>query len=839
MLKDTLRVIYLDNGLKVIVVENRKNPILTSHIWVKVGVLDEEDGCREISHLLEHLLFQNQEDVDLINAVGGEYNGLTGLDYTYYYNIVPAEHQETSLKVLRSIVLGPKFLPEQVEKERQIVTEEMYQYKDMPQRIIADALLSLSYTQSRFSRGLFATDVPTIRQQDVVNHYKRFYRPENALVIVAGDVDYKNTIALVDRYFGDWPKGHFLPSSRPSEPEQQDLRYNSDQVDIHFNMIGLLFKLAKPTPLELLRFKILENIFCNSRSSRAQKNIVEAQKAQMVAGSLFETKENMVPFYLTAIQEAEKDPRECISAIIQEIEKIKKYPISQQELEKAVNILKRQWIQKYERIEGVAEMIGMAEVFDNYDIHDNYLRYLDETTPRDINDLVHKFLKTSRLNIMGLYPKKPVFTVPELPQIQGDIRREQKGLIADIKEHTMQNGMRTYLKEMHHLPIVYVNILIGGGAKYDTTAKAGLANMAMTLCQRETRERTNLAITNAIDYLGLSLGGVTTRDYARFQASCLPKNLEKSLALLADILLYPTFPTDFLEIERNQAITAFKTLRNDMFRNGLRLFLKTLYQNSGYGTYSIGDLDSLAALDRDSIIGWHKRFIHPQNMLVTMVGDINSQEVIDMLETYLGEKRNGAPSRDDTFQQSLCAPGAKHVEYLDQLNQTGLVMGQTGPKLSDPQALAFSLAIDTLGKTMDCRLFKHLRLEKKLCYHTLAAYDDMLHSGYYLVYVATTQPDTAQEALLHVLREFKQHPPTEEEIQKKKNLMIGQFKIANESLGFQCHSLATDKYLHNDWHYSKRRIERVASITRAEVLDTIERYIDLDKLVSIRITQKP
>ncbi len=836
MIKDLMRTIYLDNGLKLIVVENRKNPILTTHVWINVGVLDEEDNTKEISHLLEHLLFQNQDLVDKINAVGGEYNGLTGLDYTYYYNVVPSEFQDVSLEVLRNIILGPLFTDSQIEKERQIVTEEMFQYKDTPNRIILDRLFRLSYKNSRFSRGLLSTDVPTIDKSHILNHYHRYYRPENACMIVAGDVDIKKTRDLAEKYFGDWERGNYISSTRPEEPEQKEMRYSYEQVDIQYNMGGLLFKFDRPNSRDMLKINLLVEILSSARSSRFNRNIVEKGLVQFIDSNIFESKENRIPFFIFAVQDQKKNIMEGISSILDEIEKIKTYPINSQELEKAVNVLKRTYVQKFERIEGIAESIGYAEIFNKYDLLDEYLQMLEDIKPKDINDIALKYLKTDNLNIMCLFPQKPSMKIPELGDIRKDIYKKQSVLISRDSEHILKNGIPVYFKEMHHIPISYVSILIGGGSRLETPENSGISYVLSKLSLRETREYTNDELNGMLDYLGGDLNTWIFQDYLMFAGVFLPHNIDQSLRLLSEIIFYPTFPKAFLEIEKNNAVTAINTVRNDMIRYCIKLFHEHLFIKRGYGLYPDGDAESIREIDQKSINLWHRRFFHPDNMKISVVGDIDSQQIKTRLEQYFGEPKDY--EADITRQENSFTDKGQHTEYIENLNQTGIIIGGAGPPLTSPDSIPFELLISILGKTMDSRLFKRLRLEKKMCYAVFSRYAGYMDAGCYYIYLSTTSPEPAIDEIYKVVREIRSNPPDSQEIQRKKNLILGNHKINNESLSYQCRQLVRSKHLHDDWHSAEKSMERLKETGDSEIREMAEKYLDPDSMIRVLVTKK-
>ncbi len=837
MIKDLMRTVYLDNGLKVIVVENRKNPILTTHVWINVGVLDEEDNTREISHLLEHLLFQNQEYVDRINAVGGEYNGLTGLDYTYYYNVVPSEFQEVSLEVLRSIVLGPLFLDSQIEKERKIVTEEMFQYKDTPNRIILDRLFKLSYKNSRFSRGLLSTDVPVLQKSHILNHYNRYYRPENACIIVVGDVELKKTMKLVERYFGDWERGNYLSSLRPKEPEQNEMRYNYEQMDIQYNMSGLLFKFDRPNSRDMLKINLLVEILSSARSSRFRKNIVEKGLVQLLDADIFETKENRIPFFIFAIQDEKRSIMDGLSAILDEIEKIKTYPITSSELEKAVNILKRTYVQKFERIEGIAESIGYAEIFDKYDFLDEYLNMLEEIAPKDINDIALKYLKTNNLNIMCLYPNKPSMQIPVLEDFKRDIYEKQRSIISKESDHTLKNGISVYINEMHHIPISYISVLVGGGSRCETNQISGISYILSKLSLRETREYTNDELTSMLDFLGGSINTSVTQDYLMYNAVFLPHNIEQSLRLLSEIIFYPTFPKDFMEIEKNNAVTSINTIRNNITLYCLKLFYRYLFNDTGYGLYPDGDTDSIMSLDQHQINKWHRMYFHPENMIISAVGDVDTQHLISRIEHYFGEKKD-YESEMKSIKTDINQGGNEYIEYIENLNQTGIIMGGIAPAIVSEDSIAFEMLINILGRTMDSRLFKRLRLDKKLCYSVFSSYNGYMDCGCYYIYLSTTDPEAAIQEIYNVLKDLKANPPKKDEIQKKKNLIIGNHKISNESLEFQCSQLTRSKYRFNNWNYNRSRMEKIRDISDSEIIEMVDKYIDPDKMIRVLITKK-
>lgn len=273
----------LSNGLKVILHEDHNTPLVSVNILYNVGARDEDPSRTGFAHLFEHLMFGGTEqvpDFDLeVDRVGGESNAFTNNDYTNYYITLPAQHLDTALRLEADRMRQLAFSPRSLEVQQHVVTEEYHQrYMGQPYGDVWLLLRPLAYTTHPYRWCTIGADIKHVAEatlDDVRNFFFRYYRPNNAILSIAGDIHSSEALALVEQHFGAIPMGQPVERHLPSEPAQTEERRLVVERQVPSDALYMAFPMPHRLDPDFPVYDLISDVLSNGRSSRLYLSLVK------------------------------------------------------------------------------------------------------------------------------------------------------------------------------------------------------------------------------------------------------------------------------------------------------------------------------------------------------------------------------------------------------------------------------------------------------------------------------------------------------------------------------------------------------------------------------------
>ncbi len=335
----------LDNGLKVLVHKDTTTPVVTLNILYNVGAKDETPDLTGFAHLFEHLMFGGSVNIpkydEPLQKVGGENNAFTNNDITNYYLSIPKENIETAFWIESDRMLDLAFSEKSLEVQRNVVIEEFNQrYLNQPYGDLWLLLRPLVYKKHPYQWATIGKDISHIenaKMEDVKAFYKKYYNPDNAIIVVAGDVELDQVKALSEKWFGPIAKGGDIMRDIPIEPEQKEARFLEVKRDVPVNAVFKVYHMCGRNDADYHATDLLSDVMANGKSSRLYQKLVKEQKLfssvqAFISGDIHP---GMIVFagYLSE----GIDPKEADQSLILEIEKLKAKGLSKEELQKVKN----------------------------------------------------------------------------------------------------------------------------------------------------------------------------------------------------------------------------------------------------------------------------------------------------------------------------------------------------------------------------------------------------------------------------------------------------------------------------------------------------------------------
>jgi len=393
------------NGLKLLIVEDHKAPLAIVQVWYRVGSRDEEASFSGVSHLLEHMMFKGTQKYGpadfskLIQRNGGTDNAYTTKDSTMYYETLSADRIGLALDLESDRMRDLRLDPKEILSERDVVMEERrMRYEDDPQTSLYEEVIATAFRVHPYGRPVIGwmSTLAGIAPEVLKKHYAAFYSPDNAFIVIAGDADPQETVKSVEKYFAPLPKRpERLEEARPvpSEPPQKGEKrvYLKKEAELPHIMAG--YHVPVLPDKEGYALEILAGILSGGKSSRLYSRLVyEKQLALEAYADYSGIHKDPFLFFVGGTPAVGHTAEELEQALYDEVERIKKEPPTDFELEKAKNQAEAAFLMGQDSIHFQAEILGMFEIIGDWRLKEEYLKGIKEVTADDVSRVASKYL---------------------------------------------------------------------------------------------------------------------------------------------------------------------------------------------------------------------------------------------------------------------------------------------------------------------------------------------------------------------------------------------------------------------------------------------------------------
>lgn len=409
----------LGNGLKVLVKQDHRSPIVVSQVWYKVGSSYEPDGITGISHMLEHMMFKGTdkhppgEFSRIIAENGGEENAFTGQDYTAYFQTMAVSKLAVSFELEADRMRHLHILADELKKELEVVTEERrMRTDDNPQAKMSEHFMAMAYSNSPYKHPVIGwpADIANYKVEDLEAWYQRWYAPNNATLVVVGDVEPQTVFNLAEHYFADLKPSEIKPLKPQTEIEQLGVRKMTLKVPAKLPSVVMGYKVpslkSASVKEEAYALEVLAAVLDGGNSARLSKELVRGKQLAVSAGADYELSSRLSGlFELEATPAEGKTVWELESALKDQIAKLQRELIGSEELQR----IKAQVLASavYERDSGFyqAMQLGMLETVGlGWQMADDYVSQVNQVTSEQVRAVARKYLLEDHLSVAYLEP---------------------------------------------------------------------------------------------------------------------------------------------------------------------------------------------------------------------------------------------------------------------------------------------------------------------------------------------------------------------------------------------------------------------------------------------------
>ncbi|MBI1365490.1 MAG: insulinase family protein [Alphaproteobacteria bacterium] len=848
----------LENGLRVVVHEDHKAPVVAVSVWYHVGSKDEPPGKTGFAHLFEHLMFNGSENFkgewfQPLEEVGAtDVNGTTWFDRTNYFETVPTTALDRVLW-MESDRMGHLLGgidQAKLDEQRGVVQNEKRQGDNRPYGRMEYAVLeNLTPAGHPYHHSTIGSmeDLDAASLATVKDWFKEYYGPSNAVLVLAGDIDAKKARPLVEKYFGDIPAGPALTRLQADAPKLTTNKFGVMYDQVAQTRINRNWVAPGRTTKDEVLLELATKVLGGGKTSRLYQKLVHELELATSATASIDPHELMSFYDVTVDAKPGEDTAKVQGAMESVIADFLASGPSKAELDRAKAEIKANVVRGLEKVGGFG---GQAVTLAEGAVYANdpgfilkQLRWLDEATPREVLDAARSVMNA------GFYQLE-VRPFAEHSTVASDVDRS-KGVptvastpdltFPAVEETTLSNGMKVVLASRTAMPLVEVALQFDAGYAADAVAGGhlGAASFTASMLDEGTKRRSSLQIAQELESLGATLGAGSSLDTTSVSMSALKENLTPSLNLLADVVRNPAFDTTEMEKLRARWIAGIAKEKANPVQLALRLLPPEIYgKDNAYGVpfTGSGTVESIKSLTRDDLVKFQRTWLRPDNGTIFVVGDTTMAEMKPLLERAFGDWRAPQTALPKKNLAHVDLPAQGKVILVDKPGapQTLILAGEAAPPTGAPNNIAIEAMNDILGGQFTARVNMNLREDKHWAYGAFTFMQGARGQRPFMVY-APVQTDKTKESIAELMKELTAinaaKPATKAELDRtilnSTRSLPGSFETSDDVLG----SLQSSARYGRPWDYPATLKEKYEALTLSDIQQAAKEVVHPKSLI--------
>lgn len=872
----------LDNGLQVIFHEDKSDPIVAVAVLYHVGSNREVKGRTGFAHLFEHIMFQESQHIPQdqffkkIQNAGGTLNGGTWNDGTIYFQVVPNNSLEMVLWMesdrmgfLLSTVTQEAFMNQQ----SVVQNEKRQRYDNEPYGHTNYVLHKLLYPENHPYNWETIGELEDLRNAtlaDVHEFFKKWYGPNNATLVIAGDFDKEQTKNLVEKYFGEIKKGEEVKPLNPMPVVLDKTRkaYHEDNFakSPELNMVF-------PTPQQFTKedyaLQLFGELFAGSKKAPLYKVIVEEKKLAPSVSAYQNTQEIAGEFTITVRAFPDKNLSDVENAVMESLEKFEKEGFTERDLNRVKARVETQFYNQISSILGKSFQLAVYNTFaGSPDFVTTDLNNLLSVTKEDVMNAYNKFIKGKPYVATSFVPKgnaqivasnSEKYSIVEEKIEEQDVIAMNEGenmgndqikveriessfdrtieppvgpdplvSLPDIWEDELSNGTRIYGIEQNELPLVSFSITLKGGLLLDDIKKVGVANLMSDIMMEGTKNKTPVELEEAIDELGASINMYTTKESIVISANCLSSKFYDVYDLVEEILFEPRW--DEKEFERIKRETTERISRSkaDLSNVASSVFNKLIYGDKNILSKDIaGTEESVASISIDDLKKFYDNYFVPNSAAITIVGDVTEDKAVSTFQSLeLRWIKKDIEFKDYPIPVKPEVASLYFVDFPD-AKQSVIRIGNIGMTYDDKDFYPANVMNYKLGGSFSGNVNLILREEKGYTYGARTSFTGSIYPGYFVASSSVSSNSTFESVQIFVEEMNKYRdgiPPSDLEFTK--NALIRSNARAFETLRALRGMLDNIATYNLPFNYVKQRENFVRNYTTEHHKELAQKYIE-------------
>ncbi len=825
----------LGNGLTVILEEQHHAPVVAIQVWVEAGSADERSDEAGLAHLHEHMLFKGTarrglgEIAKQVEARGGEINAWTSFDQTVYHVVLASSFFEDGLDILADAIQNPSFDPAELEREIEVVVEEIRRSEDIPARRLSRALFETAYRRHPYRLQVIGSpeSVRSFDRARMLSFFREHYRPEQTVLSIVGDFQMADALARVERLFGERWRPQRDPAMRPPsarevEPRQFEPRMALKREEVKEAHLTVAFHIPAISSPELPALDLLAIVLGQGEGARLRLGLELSREVASESYAYAYTPKDPGLFVTGATATAEQTAQ-ALEALGFELARLVSKGVAEEELATAKALVEADQLHARETVQGVARQLGFYESSaGGVEQLERYLAAVAAATTEQLARAAKRYLTLENLTLAALLPLeisqsdaallqalKSGFEAgsasAEAPVSGAPQRAEERPIPAaapsraarsmgrgEIESARLSNGVTVLVKREEGLPLFAVRAAYPGGLRNETDENNGINYLLSRLMTRATSSLSAAALAKEVDAMAGSLGGSAGRNSLGLHGEFRALHFDRAMELFAECLLTPSLADEDLGRERELLLQELHARDDNPASATFDLFSRTLFTRHPYRLDPLGSRASVAALDAAKIRALQSTYQDPSELTLTIVGKVEPDAAFARAERLFGGvpgARAAVPAVEQEPPQRQRRVGKRSLEKA----QVHLVMGFPGLTLRSPERYSLDLLTSVLSG-QGGRLFFELRDRRSLAYSVSAFSVEGIDPGYVGVYIGTS-PEKLQEAIAGIEEQLERVTREElgqEELERARRYLLGTHAIGLQKKSARAALIAYD-----------------------------------------------
>ena len=846
----------LANGLKVLLFPDASQDTITISVTYLVGSRQEGYGESGMAHLLEHMQFKGTpRHPDLKNEFqrrGARFNASTSFDRTNYYETFAASEKnlEWALELEADRMVNSKVSKKDLDSEMTVVRNEFEAGENSPSGVLRERMAATAYLWHNYGRAIIGarSDIENVPIERLQAFYRKYYQPDNAVLLVSGKFDEAAALGLIERHFGSTPRpARALISTYTAEPTQDGERSVTLRRAGEVQLVGALYHLPPGSHADFPAIDILVTALTKVPGGRLHRSLVEASKASSIYGGDQQQREAGYAYFGASLRQ-DMPLDAARTALIATLEGIAADPITDDEVERArtqlQNDIEMALTDPRELGIALSEFIAMGD----WRLFFLYRDGLREVKREDVQRVATRYLKTANrtLGIFVPTPQPDRAEIPPAPDVAALVK-DYKGAAAvaagEVFDPTPANiDARTSVRQLPGgmklalLPkktrggTVVAQLTLRWGDEQSKMGRSAACSLASAMLMRGTTKHTREQLRDEFDRLkaGVSVGG------ERSSIETLRPNLPAVLRLVAEVLREPAFPASEFEQLKRSALTGIEGMKSDPNAlAGLQLarHLNPYPPDHWLYTPTLEErMQRLQSVSVEDLRRCHDEFYGASNAELVVVGDFDAEEITRLAQQLFGDWKSPRPFTRIAGSYHEVPAINRNLDTPDKANavfQAGLNL----PLRDDqPDYPALALGNYLLGGSSDARLSRRIREQEGLSYSvrswlSAGSIDAVGEFGISAIYAPQNRA-RIETGILEVLRQVLREGFSDAEVAAAKNGYLALRKLSRTQDGALAGRLAENLYLGRRFAWDADYDAKIAALTPQQIQNALKRHLD-------------
>lgn len=873
----------LANGMRVITLEDRSAPVASVQLWYHVGSKDEQPSRHGFAHMFEHMMFQGTprlraaEHQTLIQSTGGDANAYTSFDQTVYTQRVPANQLELVMWLESERMAFLRIDAEGFATERKVVAEEYHKTAEQPYGTLLDSVLPSLFGGGTYSWSPIG-DMAQLKQAqppELQAFWETYYTPNNATLVVVGDIDHEEVQALAARYFGWIPR---YPDKPPLAVPPAALSAMAHQIT-HQDPKGpvpiaaLVYRTVPSGHADETALQMLGEILGGGESSRLYvKMVLEDQSAAVAAAGAIAFESDGLFALAAVLPPLGGDQDAALATLRAEMARIIADGPTDRELQRVKNEALRGLVTSHLSVESKAQLLGTAAVlYKDLPLVNRQLEDIRAVTPADIQRVARAYLTAEREaevrvspSLLGFLIPKPTApedapadaltpaasssapdswgkpglsrpdALPDLPPVAAPLTADLTQELATI---TLPNGLRVVALTDHEVPFVTFSLGLRACAADDLADALGAGSIAAQMLTRGTAQRDYQRLSEQLAFDAVSLSASVNMDSGSVSAAAVTDQAPLAIAYLAEVVMTPTFPADQLDLLKDQYRTSRKVQESSPDFIADKTLRAALYGDHPYAREADPTLDQLDALTSDTLRAWWTSHVSPQTATLYIAGDLTPDAAFDLARAHFGAWTPAAAPTPAQPAASPPTPAPTQILLVDHpAEQSQIRVASLGITRDHPDYLT-TLSLNHVfgGGSLESWLNKSIRGDKGLTYGAYGGFSAGLRAGAFTIHTFS-QNDSVPLVITTILEQIdrlRTTPPAADELERAQRFITGDFVLSRET---PQDAIADQWFLDLQRlppDYFTRLLAAVSATTPADITRVAAQHIDPSRLLIV------